>query len=301
MTLLFENERISILGASGLFGSFLIPYLLSLGFKLEETENAHRGPRHRTDMRDQRAAFNELSRISPTIIVNLVGMTNVDQCQAQPHQAYLLNVRVVENIARWATLKKTQCHLIHFSTDQVYDGQGPHIEEQVTLTNFYAYSKYAGELAATQLPSTILRTSFLGKSQTIARNSLSDWLFSALLSSTPIKVFEDVFFSPLHMETLARIVVECIKQKPLGLFNLGSRDGMSKASFAFAFAKHLGLSTKCLTPTPSENVEFLKAYRPKDMRIRCDRFTRAMGITPPTFADEIKLLAKQYESSKPSL
>jgi len=143
----------------------------------------------------------------------------VDRCQTDPQYAYLLNVRVIENIVAWTHLSKRSCHLIQISTDQVYDGPGPHAEEQTTLTNLYAFSKYTGELAAAQIPSTILRTNFVGRSLSQKRKSLSDWLYSALNSKTPIQVFDDVLFSPLSMGTLTEMITLCTQTKPIGTFN----------------------------------------------------------------------------------
>ena len=41
--------------------------------------------------------FKLLDKTRPEIIINLVGLTDVDHCETQPNQAYLLNVRTVEN------------------------------------------------------------------------------------------------------------------------------------------------------------------------------------------------------------
>ena len=291
MTLLFGKERILILGASGLFGSFLVPHLLSLGCKPDI------GAHVRVDMIEKDEAFAKLNSIAPTVIINLIAMTDVDRCQTDPQQAYLLNVRVIENIAAWVRVSEAHCHLIQFSTDQVYDGPGPHSEDQITLTNLYAFSKYAGELAAAQIPSSILRTNFIGRSLSKTRKSLSDWLFTALSSNTSIQVFDDVLFSPLSMDTLAQMVFLCVQQKPSGLFNLGSNHGMSKSDFAFAFAHQLGLGTQNVHRTTSDAVTFLKTYRPKDMRMLPDQFAKFTKTLLPSFSDEIKLVAKQYENT----
>jgi dTDP-4-dehydrorhamnose reductase len=218
----------------------------------------------------------------------------VDRCETQPNQAYLANVRIVENIAGWIKQEKTPCHLAHISTDQVYDGASPHAEEQVTLTNYYAFSKYAGELAAASVPSTILRTNFFGRSHCAKRASLSDWLFRSLSNGDPIQVFDDVLFNPLSMITLSEIIKLIIQKKPIGVFNLGSHEGMSKADFAYAFAEELNLSTSAMTRTSTDQVTFLKTYRPKDMRMDCSKFEKILGIKLPFLRDEIKRAAKEY-------
>ena len=54
-----------------------------------------------------------------------------------------------------------------------------------------------------------------------------------------------------------------INKQPLGIFNLGSHNGMSKSDFAFAFAKELDLPTSMMKRINSTEANFLKVYRPK--------------------------------------
>ena len=249
---------------------------------------------YREDLTNPSKTDELLGSIDPEVIINLIGLTDVDSCETRPNQAYLVNVRTVENISDWIQRESPSCHLIHISTDQVYDGTGPHAEDQVALTNYYAFSKYAGELAAASTPSTILRTNFFGRSQCAKRISLTDWLFRSLSQSESIPVFEDVFFSPLSMATLSEMIWLAVKRKPLGVFNLGSHEGMSKADFAFAFAKELALPSSIMERTTTNQVTFLKTYRPKDMRMNCSKFENALIVRLPLLRDEITRVAKEY-------
>lgn len=285
--------KVLLLGSAGLFGSILTPILRTRGHEVK-THSRGDGGQYRADLIDSKATNELLGKIKPEVIVNLVGLTDVDRCEVEPNQAYLQNVRTVENIADWIKQENTPCHLVHISTDQVYDGASPHAEEQVALMNYYAFSKYAGELAAASVQSTILRTNFFGLSRCAKRTSLTDWLFRSLKNGDPIQVFDDVLFNPLSMATLAEMVESIIQSKPIGVFNLGSHGGMSKADFAFAFAEELNFSTSAMTRTSTDKVTFLKTYRPKDMRMDCSRFEKTLGVKLPLLRNEIKQVAKEY-------
>lgn len=289
-------KTVLVTGATGLLGSTLVPLLRLRRFEIQTIKtNARSGVvDYQADLADPNAAITLLGQIKPDAIVNLIGLTDVDLCEAEPNSAYIANVRAVENIAGWIKQSKTACHLVQISTDQVYDGIGPHIEEQVTLTNYYAFSKYAGELAATSVSSTVLRTNFFGLSHCEKRQSLTDWLFRSLLRGESIQVFDDVLFSPLSMTTLSEMINLVLRKKFPGVFNLGSRDGMSKADFAFAFAEELGLRTHKVTRTTTDQVTFLKTNRPKDMRMDCGKFEEIFQLTLPNLRDEIKLAAKDF-------
>lgn len=248
----------------------------------------------RADLCDYNQISTLVARVKPDCIINLAALTNVDLCEREPHRAYLLNVATAANVARAISEQAPHCHLIQISTDQVYDGVGPHVESKVTVTNTYAFSKIAAELAAASVPSTILRTTFFGRSRCDSRTSFSDWIVQALRKDAPLIVFDDILFSPLDIKTLAAMIERVVCMRPPGLFNLGARDGMSKAAFAFALADVMDLPTKHITRTTSMANLALDAYRPKDMRMDCSLFERTMALQLPTLIDQIHSLRSDY-------
>jgi len=284
---------ILVTGSTGLLGSTLVPYLKKQGNAVV-THARLKNADFLANLANKNEAFALLDKLQPSVIINLVSLTSVEECQDRPNAAYLSNTLTVENLTNWILHTGATCHLIQISTDHVYDGIGPHTEDQVTLTNIYASSKYAGELAATRVPSTIIRTNFVGRSRVSYRESLTDWVYNSLTRGEDVRVLRDVFFSPLSMTTLAEMIQLVIKKKPVGIFNLGSHNGMSKADFDFAFAAHLGLQTKSMNCIDSTQATFLRAYRPKDMRMDCSKFENAFGIKLPILGDEIKRVAKEY-------
>ena len=248
----------------------------------------------RADVTDASQAWALLESVQPAAIVNLAGYTNVDDCEREPDQAYRLNVRIVENLVSWMSLQDSPPVLVHVSTDQIYDGEGPHLEDDVTLSNTYALTKYAGELAALRVPATVLRTNFFGPSRCATRSSFSDWLLAGLRGSQALKVFDDVRFSPLSMTTLSHAISAVLRAPAEGVFNLGAADGMSKADFACAFAEALDLPTACIERTTTDQVDFLTTYRPKDMRMDSTAFETAFDIRLPLLAQELKLICEEY-------
>jgi dTDP-4-dehydrorhamnose reductase len=286
-------DSILVTGATGLLGRSLVPLLRKRGHNIV-TQARVGDEDFLVDLADRNNVYEMLSQIQPTAIINLVGLTSVEVCQEQTNAAYLANTKTVENIVQWIRQSGKECHLIQISTDHLYDGSGPHTEEIVTLTNNYALTKYSGELAAGSVSSTILRTNFIGLSKATNRESLTDWVFVSLKNGEKIKVFEDVFFSPLSMTTLSEMINVVIEQKPIGTYNLGSRNGMSKADLGFAFAEYLGLKTKTMKRINSDQSTFLKTYRPKDMRLDSTKFEKALQLIMPNLSDEVKLAAKDY-------
>lgn len=229
-----------------------------------------------------------LETVAPDCVVNLVAATNVDECERSPHSAYLLNIRTVENLVA-GLAGRGSAFLVQVSTDQVYDSLGDCAENDVRLTNIYALSKYAGELAALRMPAAVLRTNFFGPSRHPTRKSFSDWLLDNFRDGKGFTGFTDVAVTPLLMNTLSAAIDRVLRQQVAGVFNLGSRQGMSKADFAAALAYAFDLPSAAMRRGSTTDVE-LAAYRPKDMRMNSSKFEQTFGMKLPRLSDEIKRL-----------
>ena len=285
--------KIIIVGASGLLGSALVPKLGSI-HNTVITMGRSSVSEYQCDVRNKELLSYVFEELEPDIIINLVALTDVDLCEAFPRKAYLINVKALENIVNWIESSDKKCHLVQISSDQVYDGNGPHSESQEMLTNYYAFSKYMAELIALRVPSTVLRTNFIGKSKCPGRGSFTDWIYGSSFKKERVFLFNDVFFSPLSMETLAEMISLVVMAKPQGVYNLGSRMGLSKSEFALLFADKLSLSFSNMEVISIDDVTFMKTYRPKDMRMDVTKFEQSLGIILPTLENEIDRLIGDY-------
>ena len=86
-----------------------------------------------------------------------------------------------------------------------------------------------------------------------------------------------------------------VQKKPIGIYNLGSHNGMSKADFDFAFAECLKLPTNTMTRIETGEATFFKAYRPKDMRMDSSKFENALCVKLPHLTNIIQQVAQEYD------
>lgn len=289
-------SRICVVGARGLLGSSLVPVLKDKGHKVFcLSRSLDQSDCIKVDFMEQFSVNAGLDLIKPDFIVNLAAVTDVEKCEDDPHLAYLGNTLVVENLCSWMRGNPAQSHLIQISTDHNYDSTGFSNEEDLKIVNHYGFSKYAGELAAQAVDATILRTNFFGKSKCKSRKSFSDWAYDALISERQIYAFEDVFFSPLHINTLIELLQEIMMNPISGTFNLGSKGGLSKAEFIFEFANSMGLRTNNITLTQVGEMA-MRTARPKDMRMDSSKIEFVLpDIKIPTLIDEIRRLNDDYK------
>lgn len=289
-------SSVIVFGASGLLGASLVPALRDSGH-IVITQSRGPGADLCLDPSNRTEVAAALSLHRPVAVVNLVAATNVDQCEMQTELAWQANVGVVaaivEGILALENDSVSRPHLVHISTDQVYDGSGPHAEDEVHPINVYGLSKYTGELLAERVGATILRSNFYGRSRCVGRVSFSDWLVRSLREVTPITVFDDVKFSAIHIDTLCDIIVRSIELRPAGIFNAGCRDGISKAGFALALARALGLPTDNVRVGASAEAA-LKARRPVDMTLQVARLEAAFNLQCPNMLSEIEHTSKEY-------
>ena len=88
------------------------------------------------------------------------------------------------------------------------------------------------------------------------------------------------------METVGELIATCLEKEVYGVYNLASRNGMSKADFALVIASQLGASTDNAERVESTNVAG-RALRPKDMRLDPTALENKLGIKMPTLEQEI--------------
>lgn len=283
--------RILLTGATGQLGSALRRPLQACGEVVALARSVRQDGGHAVDLTEEDAARAVLDEVAPDAVVHLAALTNVDLCERAPEQAYRLNVRATQMLADWCRERRRDARFVYISTDQVYDGLGPHPEDRVSPKNVYALTKLWGEDHARRLGRhCVLRVNFFSGGAA-GDKGLVAWLAAGARAQKPVRLFTDVFFNPLHVGDLAKLIVEMMQQEAVGTFNLGaSGEGLSKAAFLRAVAGRLGV--------PDTNFEdgsvadaHLAAYRPRDMRMDVRRAEQLLGHALPTVAEGLGRLA----------
>ena len=277
--------KILVTGASGLLGPYVVEAAGRLGTVVTTA-------RCTGDIECDLTRPDEVRRlilgVEPDVVIHLAAATDVDACERNSEWAMALNARAT---ALLAANMNANVRIVNVSTDQVYpDTSGPHDETSPAPVNVYGRTKLEGEAPIVARPNgLVVRTNLFGPSCVPGRRSFSDFIVQNLREGNDVTFFEDVFFSPLHVESLASMIVEAVECGLSGVYNLGSREGMSKKDFAFALAKHLKLDTASARIGRSSAVKG-RAPRTHDLRLDVSRAEKAFGRTQPTLLDEIRKL-----------
>lgn len=283
------KKRLLIFGSSGLLGHSLNNSIPSNQYEIVTHSATDPSSMIQGDLTNPEICKKIINECSPHSVINLVAQTNVDLCEKDPELAYKTNALVVKNIVD-ALVVNNESNFLHISTDQIYDYPGENVESNIKLKNYYSYSKFLAEVFASSYPKhIILRTNFFGKSLTSKRESLSDWIIKSFKNNVPVSLFNDVYFSPLHMNTLCELILKIILNPKYGTFNLGSNKGMSKKDFALAIANHLMLSSSSAKEISVKDMQ-LMAFRPTGMLMDNSLFENTYNIKLPNLTEEIRKL-----------
>jgi dTDP-4-dehydrorhamnose reductase len=116
------------------------------------------------DVTDRAAVLQAISAWKPDVVAHCAAWTAVDACESEPERALAINGLAVRWVAE--ACDRAGSHLIHVSTDYVFDGtiDRPYHEfDRPNPLGVYGASKLAGEREALVLgaAATIVRTSWV--------------------------------------------------------------------------------------------------------------------------------------------
>ena len=137
---------------------------------------------------------------------------------------------------------------IFISTDQVYNRNLHQNEnDKIKSFNYYTETKILSEnfIKSNLKNYVILRTNFFGKS-IASKKSFSDFIIGSLKNLKKIFLFDDVYFNPINIDNLTRIIEIIINNQINGVFNIGVTQGLSKYQFGIKIAKKLNLNTNLI-------------------------------------------------------
>jgi len=191
---------------------------------------------------------NELKKVmiseNPQVIINTAAMTNVDTCEDQQKKCDDLNVNAVKYLSEISS--KINAHLIHISTDFIFDGEnGPYLENDIpNPISYYGLSKLKSEtvLLQSECRWTVLRTILVfGVGEYLSRENIVLWAKAALEKGNPLNIIDDQLRSPTLAEDLADACILSFKNKKFGVYNASGKDIMSIYEMVERIAKHYKL------------------------------------------------------------
>lgn len=208
-----------------------------------------------------------LEKHKPELIINAAAYTKVDLAEDETEQANQINGQALKVIGAWA--KMNNAHVIHFSTDYVFNGQnsqGYKEDDPTDPVNAYGKSKLLGEqlLQQSGAKHSIFRISWIYDD----RGSNFYMTMKRLMSEREeISVVNDQHGMPTKASWVAHKIYNLVTQGNLkpGLFHLIPPGCTTWYEFAESIKAEHGFKTK-INPIPSSQYK-TKAKRPTWSRL----------------------------------
>jgi dTDP-4-dehydrorhamnose reductase len=294
--------KILITGANGLLGYKLVQ-LLSLQPAVTAIATARKkitalpanAQFFELDVTDHDQTLSVLSLTQPDVVIHTAAMTQVDQCETERELCWKANVTGVENLVE--ACEKNNTHLIHVSTDFIFDGsRGPLDETAIPKpVNFYGESKLAGEqvIQKSKISWAILRTVLVfGVTPDLSRSNIVLLVKKSLEEGKSINVVNDQWRTPTLAEDLAMGCYLAASKKATGIYHISGEEMMTPYDIANQTAEFFKLDKSLIKPADSSTFR-QPAMRPPKTGFIITKAKRELGYNPHTFKDGLALLASQ--------
>ena len=221
----------------------------------------------------------------------------MDQCETDRKKCWNLNVTAVAHLVEACDENGT--HLVHLSTDFIFDGKnGPYREDdEPNPINFYGESKLAAErlLVGSSIQWSIVRTILVyGTTQGPSRSNIILWVKSNLESGKSIQVVDDQFRTPTLDEDLAIGCYQVAKKSASGIYHISGKDMLTPYDMAILTAEHFSLDKSLIHRTTSD-VFKQPAARPMRTGFIIEKAQSDLGYQPRSFEAGLTLIAPASE------
>jgi dTDP-4-dehydrorhamnose reductase len=301
--MILNGMHLLITGSNGLLGQKLVELLARQpGLRVHacgQGENRLKLPAgvgySALDIRDAEQTMRVWERVRPNAVIHAAAMTNVDACEQEPDTCDAINIQGTEHVLR--ACERWNCHLIHISTDFIFNGKdGPYDESgQADPLSHYGLSKWKAEEKVMQssLRWAILRTVLVyGVTQGMSRSNIVLWARNALQSGNAVRVVNDQFRSPTLAEDLAMACWLAVQREAEGIYHISGPDMMGIDELVRRVAAFWHLPTDALETVSSATLN-QPAQRPPKTGFIIEKARRELGYAPHTFEEGLAVVDVQ--------
>jgi dTDP-4-dehydrorhamnose reductase len=241
-----------------------------------------------------------LRLVQPDVVLHAAAMTSVADCENKPESARETNVDGLESLLMMADTMGNPPHIVHLSTDLVYDGTlgQPYREEDPTSPlSVYGKTKVQAEhlLNGPAYPglATIIRTALILTPPNGFRPGVLDWTLETLETGEGF-FFEDEFRTPVFVQDLCKVLEQVIEQGVGGLFHVGGQDRVSRLQLAEAAAKAFQVASPKIRSARRDAPELqdLVKLRPADVSLNSSRAVAILNHAPTPLDEGLRAMAR---------
>ena len=290
--------KVIITGSNGLLGQSLLALLLKekekynvFGFSRGENRSGRDDFSYLSiDLTKEENLKKTIREVQPNFIINTAAITLVDDCESNKEACDRLNIDVVQWLTEIAG--EVNAHLIHLSTDFIFDGiKGYYKETDIpNPVSYYGLSKVKSEqvLLKSKIDYTILRTILVyGKVFSMSRSNIVLWVKSMLEQGKEITIVNDQFRMPTYVDDLAMACKIVVDKKATGIYHISSNELLSVFEIAQEVATVFQLDKNLIKPISSSALN-QTAKRPPKTGFDLSKTNKDLGLYPKSFREDLQ-------------
>lgn len=296
------KNRILITGSNGMLGQRAVQFYSSkenielLATSVEEKSVVDTVEYISSDIKNRESIKKVIYDYYPDFIVHTAAFTNVDLSEKFREEAWKINVKGVEYIGEAA--RAIDAHIIHISTDYIFDGKNGPYDENATPdpVGYYGRTKLASEnaLRISGTFFTILRTNVL---YGIAQNSRPDfvrWVINSLSKKENIRIVKDQINNPTFIDDLVQAINKIIEFKKTGIYNIGGKEFLSRYDFTLKIADFFNLDKHLIIPITTNELK-QPARRPLKSGLLILKAETELGYKAHTISESLAAMKKELD------
>jgi dTDP-4-dehydrorhamnose reductase len=253
--------KVAVIGANGQLGSDVCRALQDNGDDAVALSHDH------IEVSNFEAVKSVMEDVMPDAVVNTAAMHQVEMCEEDPENAFMVNGIGAINLARVSN--GVGYKLLHISTDYVFDGSKnePYLETDCPRPlNVYGNTKLAGEyfVQTIALKYFIVRVSGLyGLNPCRAKAGLNfvSLMLKLAKERDEVRVVDDEVLTPTYTLHIAKQIVKLLESKDYSLYHATAQGSCSWYEFAAKIFELTDTDIKLNIAAPGEFP--MKVPRPK--------------------------------------
>ena len=286
------NLKFLVTCAAGLIGNQIVKDLSESNevFSCYNQSVPEFGTTTKMDLQNHGMISEVLSEVKPNIVIHLGAMTGVDLCETNESDAFDINSKATQVIAKKCS--EFNSFLIYISTDYIFDGEsGMYNEDDLpNPISTYGKSKLNGEIAVQNFASNwcIARTS-TPYGVHVTKKSFPTWIIDTVNQNKQVNIVTDQITSPTYVPNISKMLMEICEKKITGVVHAADATRISRYNMAELIFEKFNLDKNLLIPVKTNDMKW-NAKRPKDSSLDVTRATSILDNKPQTLQDNLNKL-----------
>lgn len=267
-----NSTRVYIAGCAGMLGDAVYKALSGIASVKATDIDVIENWIEYADVRDCYAIREAVISFRPNIIINLAALTDMEQCEQEPENAWLTNALGTENLGLLAN--ELDVPYVYISTAGIFGSEEEeHNDFEIpNPASVYAKSKFAGEIFVREHVRKyyVVRAGWMmGGGPRKDKKFINKIYKQIKAGATQLNVVDDKFGTPTYTHDFAHGLIKLLESDLYGVYNQACEGSCSRHEVALEFLRLLGLDE--VVKVNKVSSDFFKkeyfAHRPRSEKL----------------------------------